>query len=68
MCDNLRAVYSSDVDGKQLYENILDCKMRISSRATKNYRVVKTSWHSSNCFANNADDGSIYCKLRAIFQ
>jgi len=43
MCDNLSAVYSSDVDGKQLYENILACKMRISSRATKNHRVLKTS-------------------------
>jgi len=26
MCENLGAVYSSDVDGKQLYEKILDCK------------------------------------------
>jgi len=25
MCDNLGAVHSSDVDGKQLYENIIDC-------------------------------------------
>ena len=25
-------------------------------------------WHSSNCFAKNADDGSSYSKLRAIFQ
>jgi len=31
MCDNLGAVYRSDVDGKQLYENILDCKMLFSS-------------------------------------
>ena len=31
--DNL-AVYSSDVDGKQLCEKILDCKMLVSSRAT----------------------------------
>jgi len=27
-------LYSSDVDGKQLYEKIVDCKMLISSRAT----------------------------------
>jgi len=32
--DNLGAVHSSDVDGKQLYQNILDCKMLVSSRAT----------------------------------
>jgi len=30
-CDNLGAVYSSDVDGKQLYEKSLDCKMLVSS-------------------------------------
>jgi len=30
-CDNLGALYSSDVDGKQLYENIPDCKMLFSS-------------------------------------
>jgi len=41
--------------------------MLVSSRATQNYRVLK-SWHSSNCFANNADDGSMYCKLRTTFQ
>ena len=30
-CDNLGAVYSSDVvvDSKQLYEKILDCKMLV---------------------------------------
>jgi len=33
MCENLGAAYSSDVDGKQLYEEILDCKMLVSSRA-----------------------------------
>jgi len=27
-------VHSSNVDGKQLYEEILDCKMLVSSRAT----------------------------------
>jgi len=31
--DLLGAVYSSDVDGKQLYENILDCKRLVSSLA-----------------------------------
>jgi len=30
--ENLRSVYSSDVDDKQLYEEILDCKMPVSSR------------------------------------
>jgi len=34
MCDNLGAVYSSDVDGKQFNQKILDCKMLVSSRAT----------------------------------
>ena len=33
-CDNLGAVYNSDVDGKQLDEKIIDCKMVVSSRAT----------------------------------
>jgi len=39
-CDNLGAEYSSYVDGKQLYENIPDCKMLVASRATSNYRVL----------------------------
>jgi len=26
ICENLGAAYSSDVDGKQLYKEILDCK------------------------------------------
>jgi len=33
-CDNLRAVYISDVDGKQLCEKSLDCKTLISSGVT----------------------------------
>ena len=32
LCDNLASVYSDDLDGKQLYEEIIDCKMLISSR------------------------------------
>ena len=32
-CDNLGAVYSSDVDDKQLYEKVLDSKMLVSGRA-----------------------------------
>jgi len=32
--DNLGAVFSWDVNGKQLYETILDCKMLISRRST----------------------------------
>jgi len=57
MRDNLGTVYSSDVDSKQLYEKSRDCKMLVSSGVTQNYRVLM-SWHSSNCFANNADDVS----------
>jgi len=57
-CDNLGAVSSSDVDGKQLYEKSLDCKMLVSSGVTWYYRVLKSFWHSSNCFANNVDRGS----------
>jgi len=34
MCDNLGVVYSSDEDGKQLYEKSLDCKMLLSSGVT----------------------------------
>ena len=34
MCDKLEAVYSSDVDGKQLYEDILlKCEILVPSRA-----------------------------------
>jgi len=34
MCDNLGTVFSSYADGKQILENIPDCKMLVSSRAT----------------------------------
>jgi len=34
MSDNLGTVLSSYVDGKQMYENIPDCKMLDSSHAT----------------------------------
>jgi len=40
--------------------------MLISSRATSNYCVLKTSWHSSNCLANIVEDGSTHCKLQTI--
>ena len=33
-CDNLGVVYSSGVDGKQLYEKSLDCKILVSSVVT----------------------------------
>jgi len=33
-CDNLGAVYSSDVDGKQLHEKSRNCKMLVSNRVT----------------------------------
>ena len=32
-CENLGEFYSLDVDGQQLYEEILDCGMLLSSRA-----------------------------------
>ena len=32
LCDNLASVYSDDLDSNQLYEEIIDCKMLISSR------------------------------------
>jgi len=32
--NNLGAVYSSDIDGKQLYEKTVYCKILVSSRAT----------------------------------
>jgi len=34
MFENLGAVYRSDIDVKQLYNEILDCKMLVSSHAT----------------------------------
>jgi len=39
-----------------------------SLKSYNNYRVLESSWHSSNCFANDAKDGNMCCKLRAIFQ
>jgi len=33
-CENLGTVYSPDLDGKHLNEEILDCKIVVSSRAT----------------------------------
>ena len=32
LCDNLASVYNDDLDGKQLYVEIIDCKILISSR------------------------------------
>ncbi|XP_013793818.1 uncharacterized protein LOC106477840 [Limulus polyphemus] len=32
-CENLGELYNSDADGQQLYEEILDCRMLLSSRA-----------------------------------
>ena len=32
LCDNLASVYSDDLDGKQLYGEIINCKTLISSR------------------------------------
>jgi len=32
--ENLRSVYSSDVDDKHSYEEILDCKMPVASHVT----------------------------------
>jgi len=39
-CDNVGAVYCSDVDDKQIYEKSLDCKMLVSSDVTK----IIASW------------------------
>ena len=38
-CENLDELYSSDVDGQQLSEEILDCRMLLSSRA--NMRISR---------------------------
>jgi len=43
-CDNLGAVRSSDVDGKQLYEKSLDYKMLVSSDKLK----IIASWSPDN--------------------
>jgi len=67
MGDNLGAVFSSYVVGKQMYENIPDCKMQVSSRATlKLSRPEVLAFFELLC--KNSDDGSIYRKLRAILQ
>ena len=34
LCDNFASVYSDDLGGKQLYGEIIDCKMLISSRTS----------------------------------
>jgi len=59
MCENLEGVYSSDADGKQLYEEILDSKMPVSSRATQNLQLLCKKYRRRQY---------ILCKLRAIFQ
>ena len=41
LCDNLASVYSDDLDGKQLYGDVIDCQMLISSRTTLGYRDLK---------------------------
>lgn len=34
-CNNFGEIYASDVNGEQLYEEILDCRMLLSMRSTK---------------------------------
>jgi len=61
----MRASYSSDVDGRQLYEQILDCKMLILRRATKFNRVLRIS-----CIHVTVEygDESVFPNLRIALQ
>jgi len=62
----MRASYSSDVDDKQFYEQILDCKMLLAlRRATQINRVLRIS-----CILVTVEygDESVFPNLRIALQ
>ncbi len=63
-CENLGELYSSDVDGQQLYEEILDCRMLLSSRA--NMRISRPEELLE--FIVQCGDESVFPDLRIAIQ
>jgi len=51
-CEKLGSVYSSDKNGKQLYEKILDCKMLVSSHATYSLLAFIFEYGDESAFPN----------------
>ena len=72
-------MYSLDVDGKQVYAEISDCKRLISSRANlklsrpKDFLTFiveygdKSVFPNLRMYSNVVDNGGVCCELRAIF-
>ena len=63
LCDNLACVYSYNLDGKQLYGEIIDYKMLISSRTN-----VRLSRREDLTFIVEYRDESIFPNLRIALQ
>jgi hypothetical protein len=63
-CDNLCEFYSSDIDGQQLYEEILDCKMLLSSR--ENLKITRPEELLK--FIVQYGDDSVFPNLRISIQ
>ena len=64
LCDNLASVYSDKLDGKQLYGEIIDSKMLISSRT----KVRLSRPEDLLTFIVEYGDESIFSKLRIALQ
>ena len=63
-CENLGELYSSDVDGQQLHEEILDCRMLQSSQA--NIKIPRPEELLK--FIVQSGDESIFPDLRIAIQ
>ena len=64
LCDNLASVYSDDLDSNQLYGEIIDCKMLISSRI--NVRLSRPE--DLLTFVVEYGDESAFCNLWIALQ
>ena len=64
LCDNLASVYSNDLDGNQLYGEIIHCKMLISSRI--NVRLSRPE--DLLTFIVEYGDESVFPNLRITLQ
>ena len=78
-CENLGELYSSDVGGQQLYEEILDCRMLLSSQANmkisrseellefivqnEDESVFPDLPRSLHCYSDNANHRSFHRQL-----
>ena len=64
LCDNLASVYSDDLDGKQFYGEIIDCKMLISSHTN----VKLSRPEDLFTFIVEYGDKSVFPNLRIALQ